>query len=155
LALTLQDQRPEVGVVGLHVKINHTVRTTDNVGQHCADQIARMLESAGARLKEPPMLTLHAEILEFQVLEENVFNGTARIRYSIRQGPNELWSEVFTGTSKRWGKTYNPANFNAALSSSLASTVEKLLLSEGFAKALGAPAEGGAAPAGPAPAAKG
>lgn len=136
ITLGVQDLRPDPAVVGLHQDVNQPVRTTDSVAQTCASQLASMLEQSGARLKEPPLAELLVQLGEYQVIEGSSFIGSVRMRAVVRRGAQELWSQEYMGTSKRWGRTHSPENFNQALSNALAEATSKLIVDPAFALAL-------------------
>ena len=54
---------------------------------------------------------------------------------------SEPWAKTYVGSSKRWGRTHNPENFQEALSNALADVAQKLLSDEAFAAALTGPTE--------------
>jgi hypothetical protein len=142
----LRDVRPDPTVVGLHEKNGFVVRTRDNVGQYCSDRFGDLLRQAGARLDEPPMAMVEAELLEYRVDEGGTFKGLVRVRVIVRRPGSPDWVADYEGTSKRWGRTHSPDNFNEALSNGLAEVVTKLVRDDGFARALlpaGPPPPGG------------
>lgn len=135
-SLALRDVRPDPSVVGTYQDTGFVVRTTDNVAQYCTSRLGDLLARAGARLNDPPTAALETELLDYQVAEGGTFNGLVRIRAIIRRGTAEGWSKTYVGTSKRWGRSHSPDNFNEALSSSLADVVNQLVQDEDFARAL-------------------
>lgn len=139
LTFGLRDLRTDTTVVGTYQDTGFVVRTTDNVGQYCTDRIGEMLVHAGAHLQPgaPAVTTLDAELLDFQVVEGSTFVGTVRMRATIRRGADAVWTKTYTGTSKRWGRTHSPANFNEALSNSLSDATQQMLQDEEFARSLG------------------
>jgi len=138
-SLGLRDVRPDPAVVGAYQDTGFVVRTTDNVGQYCTDRLGEMLVHAGAHLEPSAPAVLETELLDFQVIEGNTFEGTVRLRSTLRRGASAPWTKTYTGTSKRWGRTHNPENFNEALSNSLADATQQLLKDDEFARALGEP----------------
>jgi YajG family uncharacterized lipoprotein len=143
LTLGLRDLRADPTVVGRYADNGFVVRTTDNVGQYCTDRLGEMLLRAGAHLEPSAPTALEAELLDYQVVEGGSFEGTVQLRATLRRGGNAVWSKTYTGTSKRWGRTHNPENFNEALSNSLADATQQLLKDAEFARSLGEPpAEG-------------
>jgi hypothetical protein len=144
LSFGLRDVRPDPSAVGTYEEDGFIVRTADNVGQYCADRMGEMLIRAGARLNQPPVAALEAELLDYLVVEGDTFAGTVRIRAIVRRGGGAPWSKVYVGTSKRWGRTHNPENFNEALSNALADATSQLVQDEDFASSLAdLPAAGG------------
>lgn len=139
LAFALRDLRESPQAVGRYAGDGFVVQTTDNVGQYCTDKLGAILVSAGARLEPGAPTMLEVELLDYFVVEGGTFEGTVRLRATLKRSGGEGWTKTFAGTSKRWGRTHNPENFNEALSNSLAEAIQQLLKDEEFARALGAP----------------
>jgi hypothetical protein len=139
LALGLRDLRADPSVVGTYQDTGFVVRTTDNVGQYCTDRLGELLVHAGAHLEPGAPTTLETELLDFNVVEGGSFTGTVSVRMTLRRGADAVWSKTYTGTSKRWGRTHNPENFNEALSNSFAEATQQLLQDDEFARSLGEP----------------
>jgi hypothetical protein len=137
IMLGLRDLRPDPAAVGSYQDTGFVVRTTDNVGQYCTDRLGEMLVRAGAHLEPNAPTTLDFELLEYKVVEGSNFEGTVRVRTTVQRGGNTVWSRTLVGTSRRWGRTHNPENFNEALSNALAEVTQQLLLDDEFAKSLG------------------
>lgn len=153
LSFGLRDLRPDPSVVGTYAEDGgFAVRTIDNVGQYCTDRVGEMLVHAGARLTQAPVAALEAELLDYLVVEGGTFVGTVRIRAIVHRSGGADWSKIYVGTSKRWGRTHNPENFNEALSNALADVTSQLVQDEDFARSLvNAPAAGPTPPPAPPP----
>lgn len=136
IAFALRDVRPDPAVVGVHEDKGFVVRTRDDVGQYCSDRFADMLRHAGARLDEPPVAMVAVDLVEYRVDEGAVFKGLVHVRVTVRRPGSPDWAADYEGTSKRWGRTHSPDNFNEALSNALAEVMTKLVRDEGFARAL-------------------
>lgn len=136
LSFGLRDLRTDPTAVGVYQEGGWVVRTTDNVGQYCSDRLGEILVHAGARFTPQPSAALEAELIDYQVVEGGTFAGTARLRMIVHRGAGEPWSKTYVGTSKRWGRTHNPDNFNESLSNALADAAQKLLSDDEFATAL-------------------
>lgn len=156
LAFGLRDVRPDPYAVGGYEDSNAVIRTSDNIASYCSTQLGQLLVHAGARFAGSPSAVLEAELLEFRVIEGNTFNGVVRIRVIIQSGQSgqagagKAWNKTYTGTSKRWGRTHNPENFNEALSNSLVEVAQQLLQDPEFAAALQPASADPAAPLPPA-----
>ena len=137
LVLGLRDLRADPAVVGRYEDNGFVVRTKDNVGQYCTDRLGEMLVHAGAHLAQNAPTVLEAELLDYHGIEGNSFEGTVQMRAVLRRAGNMVWNKTYTGSSKRWGRTHNPDNFNEALSNSLADATQQLLRDDGFARSLG------------------
>lgn len=165
-SLGLRDVRPDPAAVGVYQDSGFVVRTSDNVGQYCTDRLGEMLVRAGAHLEPSAPVVLEAELLDFQVVEGNTFEGTVRMRTTLRRGGEPAWTKIYAGANHRWGRTHKAENFNESLSNSLADATQQLLNDDEFARALGEPpgdgplhvpasAPPGAAPAPPHPGSSG
>jgi len=132
----IRDTRPDPTVVGKYVDDGFVVRTTDNVAQYCSNRFGDMLRTAGARLTEAPQAILAADLVEYRVDEGSTFAGLVRIRLTVRRAGLPDWSKDYEGTSKRWGKSHNPDNFNEALSNSLEEVTSNILHDDDFGRAL-------------------
>ena len=139
LSFGLRDLRESPQAVGRFAGDGFVVQTTDNVGQYCTDKIGAILVKAGARLEPGAPTTLEVELLDYFVVEGGTFEGTVRMRTTLRRGADAAWTKTYAGTSKRWGRTHNPENFNEALSNSLADATQQLLRDEEFGRSLGEP----------------
>ena len=139
LAFGLRDLRESPSAVGRYADNGFVVQTTDNVGQYCTDRIGAILVGAGAHLEPGAPTTLEIELLDYFVVEGGSFEGSVRMRTTLRRGADAVWTKTYAGSSKRWGRTHNPDNFNEALSSSLAEASQQLLRDEEFARTLGEP----------------
>jgi hypothetical protein len=136
VAFGLRDVRPDPTVVGLHEDGGHVVRTTDNVAQFASSKMGEMLRAAGARLDEAPMAVVETDLVEYKVNEGGRFAGVAAIRVTVRRGGSPEWSKTYQGTSNRWGTSFNPDNFNEALSNALQDATEHLIRDDGFGAAI-------------------
>lgn len=137
LAIALRDLRADPTAVGAYQDTGFVVRTTDNVGQYCTDRLGDLLIHAGAHLDPSAPTALDAELLDYQVAEGSNFVGSVRVRATLRRGGSTVWTRIYTGGSRRWGRTHNPENFNEALSNSLADVTQQLLQDDEFARSLG------------------
>ena len=139
LAFGLRDLRQSPQAVGRYADDGFVVQTTDNVGQYCTDRLGEMLVRGGAHLEPGAPTTLEVELLDYFVVEGGSFEGTVRLRTTVKRGGGTVWTKTYAGASKRWGRTHNPENFNEALSNSLAEAAQQLLRDEEFARTLGEP----------------
>ena len=143
LAFGLRDLRESPQAVGRFAGDGFVVQTTDNVGQYCTDKIGAILVKAGARLEPGAPVTLEIELLDYFVIEGGSFAGSVRMRTMLRRGTDEIWTKTYAGSSKRWGRSHSPDNFNESLSNSLAEATQQLLKDDEFARALGEPPSAG------------
>jgi hypothetical protein len=147
LAFQLRDMRADPSAVGNYEDSGYVVRTSDNVGAYCSSRLGELLVQAGARLGGPAMASLETELLEYRVVEGGTFHGIVRLRAVVRRPNGDAWAKIYEGSSKRWGRSHNPDNYNEALSNALADVATQLVHDEDFAQVLlamvPAPAPGG------------
>jgi hypothetical protein len=134
-SFTLRDVRTDPTAVGGYDDSSTIVRTPDNVAQFCGTKLGEILISTGARIREQPVAALETELLEYRVIEGGTFAGKVSLRAIVHRG-DAAWSKVYTGTSKRWGRSHSPENFNEALSNALADVAEQLVTDDAFGHAL-------------------
>ena len=134
-SFVLRDVRPDPTAVGGYDDDSTVVHTRDNVAAFAGAKLAEILMQSGARLREVPVASLEAELLEYKVVEGGTFAGTVSVRAIVHRG-GAAWSKVYTGTSKRWGRTHSTENFNEALSNALAEVAEQLVTDDAFGHAL-------------------
>jgi hypothetical protein len=118
------------------------------VAAFCTQKFGEMLTRAGAKVADAgATVTLKPEIVVYDVVEGNMFNGEVVIRVSALLHGKVVYEGTHGGKSKRWGRTHSPDNYNEALSNALAEAMQKLLNDDLFAKALGATVSATPAPA--------
>jgi hypothetical protein len=125
--------------VGTYAENGFVVKTKGDVRAFWAGRMRIMLESAGAKLGAPaPQSRLDAELLDFDVLEDNMFNATVRMRITVtrKDGAQPAWTATYEGKSKRWGRSHSPDNFDEALSNAMFEAAKRLLQDDAFARAL-------------------
>jgi hypothetical protein len=131
------DKRPADSPIATIEDDTHTVQTPTDVAAFCTKQFTDLLTAAGAHVGEGPnAVDLHAEIMDFKVIEGGFYNGEARVHFSIQSGGQSKWEGVYDGKSKRWGRSHSPDNYNEALSNSFAEVVRNLIQDDSFGKAL-------------------
>jgi hypothetical protein len=131
------DKRPPASPIATIEDDPHTVQTPTDVAAFCTKQFTDLLTAAGAHLGEGPnAVDLQAEILDFKVVEGGLYNGEARVHFSIQSGGQATWEGVYDGKSKRWGRSHSPDNYNEALSNAFADVVRNLMQDDSFGKAL-------------------
>ncbi|HEY4057067.1 MAG TPA: hypothetical protein VGM39_10680 [Kofleriaceae bacterium] len=140
-SFALRDARPDPSAVGTYEDDGFVVRTADNVGAYCTQKLGDLLTRSGARLNEPPRASVETELLEYKVVEGGTFHGVVRLRMIVH-GAQGDWAKIYEGTSKRWGRTHNPENFNEALSNALEEAATHLVKDKDFADVLIAVASG-------------
>ncbi len=138
LAFSLRDARTDLTAVGMYEDSGYIVRTTDNVAQFCGTKMGQILTQAGARLNEVPLASLDAELLEYKVVEGNTYHGVVRVRVIVHRGAGQAWAKIYEGSSRRFGHSHSPDNFNEALSNALADATAHLVRDDEFGQVLSA-----------------
>lgn len=139
-AFTVHDLRRDPWAVGVVEDDGDLVRTSDNVGAYVGTHVSDYLERAGARLREAPLANVDIEVLELNVVEGGTFQAAVQLRVVVRRGPQDGWSQIYRGSSTRWGRTHNPDNYNEALANAIEEATLHLLEDDAFGHALLAPA---------------
>jgi hypothetical protein len=142
-AFTVHDIRRDPWAVGLVEDDGYVVRSSDNVGAYVGTHVSDYLERAGARLREAPLANVDVEVLELDVVEGGTFQAAVQLRVIVRRGQQQDgWSQIYRGSSTRWGRTHNPDNYNEALANAIEEATLHLLEDDAFGHALLAPAPG-------------
>jgi hypothetical protein len=142
-AFAVHDIRRDPWAVGLVEDDGYVVRTADNVGAYVGTHVADYLERAGARIREAPLANVDVEVLELNVVEGGTFQAAVQLRVIVRRGQQQDgWSQIYRGSSTRWGRTHNPDNYNEALANAIEEATLHLLEDDAFGHALLAPAPG-------------
>ena len=123
-------------LVGTFQDDGFKVTTKGDVRAFWAGRERALLEAAGARFQTPGGARLDATLLQLDVLEGNMFNGTARMTFTVTTRTAQPWTKSYDGHSKRWGRTHKPDNFDEALSAAIADATRQLLTDPAFAAAL-------------------
>lgn len=139
IALAVRDVRPDPSVVGRVEEDGFLVRTADNVALYTSNQLGKLLAIAGAQFIAQPQATLAIDLVNYHVDEGGAFNGLVTLRVVVRRAGMPDWQRDYQGTSKRWGKTHNPDNYNEALSNALTDATGAMLKDDSFGLAIMAP----------------
>ncbi|MEO8550672.1 MAG: hypothetical protein ABI678_11885 [Kofleriaceae bacterium] len=139
LAIGVRDLRSDPSVVGRVEEDGFLVQTSDNVAIYTSNQVARLLQVAGAQFVAQPQAVLAIDLVNYHVDEGGSFNGAVTMHVIVRRAGMPDWQRDYAGTSHRWGKTHNPDNYNEALSNALAEATQQLVRDDSFGLALMAP----------------
>lgn len=80
--------------------------------------------------------TLAGEIINFGVVEKDMYMGDVRVKVTIRRGDKTVWAGMAMGTSKRWGRSFKLENYHETLSDALLDAVAHLCKDADFIKSL-------------------
>jgi hypothetical protein len=96
-----------------------TIDTQDLSG-FVTDNVAEIIKRAGVEVVESGQkFTITGEIKTLFVEETGLYRASAIIKYIVKQGDKAVYSEVKTGQSKRFGRSYKFENYAEALSNAI------------------------------------
>jgi hypothetical protein len=141
---TFKDNRADPKRIGLFQEDRSPVTTSSDVAEYCTQKFGELLAKAGAKIATTgATVTLKPELVSYQVVEGEVFNGEVVIRITALENDKVIYEGTHSGKSKRWGRSRSPDNYNEALSNALFEAMKELVKDELLAKALGAATVGG------------
>ncbi len=114
------------------------VTTPDDVAKFVGDHVGSVLQSC--RVTVVPSggtRTLRGDVVEFFTQEENTYQSTVTIRFSLMDAAGkELFLGTGTGHAKRFGHSLDPENYSETLSEGVAEAVRDLLKNPAFLSAV-------------------
>lgn len=142
-----RQNRAEIGK-NIETKPNKLVTTRESVGGWCAAQMKALLGKHGLTLNDAdPTAVIDGEVTDFHVNEENTYAGTIVAKISV-SGPSGhvRWQGMVSGSSERFGRSYQLDNYYETLSDAYIELVSNLLKNKDFVQALKAMPEAEAPP---------
>lgn len=134
-----------------------TVTTQDNVAAFATEHAIEILKGLAFPISEDAAqarFTLTGEIIKFNVVERETYQGEVRIKLSILSGNQLVWKGLIMGRASRFGRSYKLENYFEVLSDSLLEAVARMAMDETFLQVLAGKATVvPTQPAAPAPAA--
>ena len=115
------------------------VTTKDDVAAFVAGHTKEILAGLGLPLTSnatEATITLAGEILNYGVVEKDMYMGDVRLKFTVRKGEKRLWAGLAMGTSKRWGRSFKLENYHETLSDALLDAVAHLCKDPEFIKNL-------------------
>ncbi|MCA3013179.1 MAG: hypothetical protein INH41_12360 [Myxococcaceae bacterium] len=137
VALFVRDARSAPTEVGFDERNARPIYASGDVATWCADVARSVFEGGGARIDPSAATQITLQFEALRVVEGGMFNGEALVRVSVTRGGVTTLNDVYSGKSKRWGRTHNPDNMNEAITSALSVALKRLLTDRQFAVALG------------------
>ena len=115
-----------------------SVSTRDDVADWCRDRFISIIKQYGFNVaEEGANVIIKGEILEFHVVEDNLYNANVRIKITAENvSGNVLWQGMMTGKAKRFGRSYELDNYYETLSDAYLGAVNGLLKTREFLTAL-------------------
>ncbi|MHB8416695.1 MAG: hypothetical protein ACYDCL_01375 [Myxococcales bacterium] len=114
------------------------VETLDDVAAFVTEHVSDKLQEAHADVvTEGANVTLQGAVQQFFVREDDRYHGTVVLRFTLSDAKGKtLWSGLATGHSSKFGHSYDPGNYNDALSDAVVDAVNDLLQSRSFLAAV-------------------
>jgi hypothetical protein len=140
LRVEVTDNRSDPGFIGRNSEKlpPRKVTTPDSVAAFVNEHMKQLISSAGAiEVDDAGTVILKTEVQQFFVEETETYNGDVRLKVIlVNSSGDPVWTGMTSGTSIRFGRSYNPANYYETLSDSLIDAVHNLMQSETFRAAL-------------------
>jgi len=155
LAVTVTDSRTDRTAIGTNVEKEGAavpVYAEGNPDRFVREAVSRELGNVGLTVASDPSQAkrdLHIDLRRFWTEESSLYHGTVTANVELRSASGKvLWQGLTSGTSKRFGRSLSPENYQEAFSDATMNMVENLLKNGDFLTALRAPEPTAAPPAG-------
>lgn len=111
------------------------VVTNSNISDFITRNFSSLLSDFGLQIvTESPDYTLEGDILEFFVMEDNVYKSRAKMNLVLKKAGNVIWRETIMGKNTRFGRSYKMENYMETLADSLIDMTYNLLDNADFTK---------------------
>ncbi|HBC85754.1 MAG TPA: hypothetical protein DCZ94_02245 [Lentisphaeria bacterium] len=119
-------------------KKDKLVTTCDNVSDWCRSRFMAVIKQRGFNVvEENASMTFKGEVLEFYVIEDNMYNASVGIKITAENAAgNVVWQGMMSGSAKRFGHSYKLENYYETLSDAYINAVNGLLKNQEFRTAL-------------------
>ncbi|HCE45125.1 MAG TPA: hypothetical protein DET40_16410 [Lentisphaeria bacterium] len=119
-------------------KKDRLVSTSDDVAAWCRTRFIAVVKQRGLDVVDDNAnMTIKGEVLEFYVIEDNMYNATVGIKITAEStAGNVVWQGMMSGTAKRFGHSYRLENYYETLSDAYINAVNGLLKNQEFRTAL-------------------
>ncbi len=153
--LPFTDSRKDPGTLGENQEKDapRLVTTPDPVPPFIRAHVFQLLKEMGLPMTEKAeeaTVVLSGELLRFDVVEKETYQGEFRAMVEVRAGDHPLWKGLVLGRATRFGRSYKLENYHETLSDSLINGVSRLLTDAAFLGALAQKPPAATAPAAPA-----
>jgi len=145
LAVVVNDARTDSTTIGRNAESNPAIpvyAATSSPADFVRDAVGRGLNAAGVQVAAEPAQadrTLRIDLDRFWVEESATYNGTISGPATLSdRGGHSLWRGTVSGSSKRWGASLSPGNYQEAFSNAAADLVQNLIGDPRFVNALNA-----------------
>jgi hypothetical protein len=110
---------------------------TDNMSPFVTENIEKTLSASGLEIvSSGESYQISGAIKDLFVNESNLYKGTVTIRYIVKKGGKEVYNEIKTGSSKRFGRSYKMENYMESISDALVDSLMKFLNDSALKSAL-------------------
>ncbi len=138
----LADRRDKPQLIGENREDAPTVlpvTTSDNVAAFVGQRLTDLLTGYGLNIvSSGETVVLGGEVRQFFVTETNNYRSEVALMLTVSTpAGEERWSAIVSGNAKRFGRSYKAENYYEVLSDGLIETVNRLVRSNGFARAIG------------------
>jgi len=135
-----RDMREDKSLIGRNIQDPHDVkkvRTGDEVGKWVSLMTKKTIVDYGISISDSSDAVLTGDIVDFMVEEGEDYKANVNIKFSItgRSG-NEIWTGMVSGSSTRFGRSFNIENYYESLSDAVIDAVGRLVEGTDMVKTL-------------------
>lgn len=139
--LPFADSRKDKGTLGENQEKDtpRLVTTPDPVPPFIRAHLFELMKEMGLPVTEKAeeaTVVLSGELLRFDVVEKETYQGEFRALVEVRAGDRPLWKGLVLGRATRFGRSYKLENYHETLSDSLINGVSRMLTDAAFLGAL-------------------
>jgi hypothetical protein len=139
--LPLVDKRKEKDLLGENREkaFSRFVTTPDAVAPFVSMQLVNLLKESGLPITdkaEGANIVVSGELLKFNVLEKDTYQGEFRALLEAHSGEKLLWKGMAVGRATRFGRSYKLENYQEVLSDCLVEGAARLLTDSLFISVL-------------------
>ena len=138
---TFQDVRENKEAIGENREVEDNpkpVTTKDDVAAFVSSHMRDLLNKAGFKTVDSDgAVTIKGEVTQFFVRETSTYKSQVAVHLTVIGGGGKtLWSGLASGDATRFGRSYKLENYYEVLSDAVVNTVNSMLQSAEFQKAL-------------------
>ena len=139
--LPFTDSRKDQGTLGENQEKDapRLVTTPDRVPPFIRTHMLALMKEMGLPMTEKveeATVVVSGELLRFDVVEKETYQGEFRALVEVWAGERPLWKGLVTGRATRFGRSYKLENYHETLSDSLVHGVSRMLTDAAFLGAL-------------------
>ncbi len=130
--LPLVDNRKDKGLLGENREksVVRFVSTSDAVAPYISAKLLALMVESGLPISdkvEGANIVISAELLRFNVIEKDTYEGELRAMLQVRSGEKLVWKGLAVGRTTRFGRSYKLENYHEVLSDCIVEAVSRLL----------------------------